>query len=161
MSSASKNPAGRPPAKILTDHFMALERVGNKSNRWYYQCNYCGPGSRIEGRDNKPLKHLLDHEKCPNAPQAVRNAVRTHLATSKGGEFLLPEPVCDPGDSTVITEQARRQNCQNGTLIGFADVPLTPAQQNNANVKLFQFVIMSLCAHVETERYLLYEHVAS
>ncbi|KAI5982192.1 hypothetical protein EDD15DRAFT_2181436, partial [Pisolithus albus] len=126
---------------------MALEKVGNKSNRWYYQCNYCGPsgpGCQIEGRDNKPLKHLLDHEKCPNASQAVRNAVRIHLATSKGGEFLLPEPVCNPGDSTIVTAQRVKKPVmrrQNGTLVGFMDAPLTPAQQDNANVKLFRFIV--------------------
>ncbi|KAI6042900.1 hypothetical protein EDC04DRAFT_2878284 [Pisolithus marmoratus] len=71
-----------------------------------------------------------------------------HLATSKGGKFLLPEPVCELGDSTVVTEQGAKKTiskvpkCQNGTLIGFVDVPLTPAQQDNANVKLFQLTYL-------------------
>ncbi|KAH7918268.1 hypothetical protein BV22DRAFT_1024864, partial [Leucogyrophana mollusca] len=146
MASTSKNPKGRPPAKILTDHFKQLDKVDNKSNRWYYECNYCGSnppgGARIEGRDNKPIKHLIDPKKCPNAPQSVRNVARTYLA-AKSSDVLLPEMISEAAaspstdDGAIVTAPKR----QRGTLLGFADVALTPAQQDRANVKLFRAIV--------------------
>ncbi|KAG2073088.1 hypothetical protein BDR04DRAFT_1095600, partial [Suillus decipiens] len=43
-----KNPGGLSPAKILTDNFEELKRVGNKSRRKFWNSS----GQRIEGRDN-------------------------------------------------------------------------------------------------------------
>ena len=93
MSTTTKVGAGRPPTKVLTDHFNQLEKQTNKSNRWFYQCKYCGSepnatGSHIENRDNKPLKHL---QLCDKAPQSACTAARTHLAT-KAIE-LLPDSI--------------------------------------------------------------------
>jgi len=141
MGSNSTNPGGRPPAKILTDHFKPLEKLDNKSNRRFYECKYCGPsgtGARIEGRDHQPLKHIIF--KCQHAPQEAKNTVRAYLAV-KAPE-LLPEPI--EGNLTSTTNpgltsgnSAKRPR---GTLIGYTDAALTPAQQDHANFKLFQSV---------------------
>ncbi|KAH0831080.1 hypothetical protein J3R83DRAFT_13626, partial [Lanmaoa asiatica] len=132
--------SGRPPAKILTDHFKQLEKLENKSNRHYYECKYCGPngaGNRIEGRDNKPLKHILT---CSAAPQAARNAVQTYLA-SKTPVLELPDA---DGESAAKSLERAAGSTQipkkrrSGTLAGFVDPPLSQNQQERANVKLFR-----------------------
>ncbi|KAF8431170.1 hypothetical protein L210DRAFT_3651231 [Boletus edulis BED1] len=146
--------AGRPPAKIITDHFKQLDKLENKSNRWYYACKYCGPdgpGTRIENRDNKPLKHLIDPIKCPLAPQSARNAARTYLA-SKASE-LLPDPIGgsmasvpetvsledDPDATNVVVQHPSKVlKRPSGTLLGYVDPALTAGQQERANVKLFR-----------------------
>ncbi|KAH7905945.1 hypothetical protein BJ138DRAFT_975070, partial [Hygrophoropsis aurantiaca] len=134
---------GRPPAKIITDHFKQLEKVDNKSNRWLYECNYCGPngaGARIEGRDNKHVKHLLDTKNCPNVPQSVRNAARTYLA-AKTSDVLLPETISDTVSVADAVVTAPKRSKGSGGLLGFVDVALTPTQQDRANVKLFRFIV--------------------
>ena len=135
MTSTSKN--GRPPAKIITDHFKQLDKVDNKSGRWYYECKYCssnGTGARIENRDNKPLKHICQ---CPDAPQAARNAVRTFMA-SKSINLQLPDPIQETSTKESAREVVKAPKRANSTLMGYADVPLTQAQQERANVKLFR-----------------------
>ncbi|KAI6154183.1 hypothetical protein BKA82DRAFT_4350601 [Pisolithus tinctorius] len=144
MSSKSSNPAGRPPAKILTEHFNQLEKVDNKSNRQYYECKYCGlngAGACIEGRDNQPLKHIIF--KCQHAPQAAKNGVHAYLAV-KAPE-LLPEPVKEDLGGATAGEEAESSPLVLGKaakrpregLMGYIDVALTPAQQDHANFKLF------------------------
>lgn len=149
---------GRPPAKILTDHFTQIEKVGNQSNRWYYRCNYCGPdgkGARIENRDNKALKHLLVNQDCPNCPQSVRNIVRTHLA-SKSVDVFLAEPVQVTVSAGAKNGSASEASTSSGdvkvvkrprTLIGFADAALTTTQQDRANFKLFRLAFISKHGH--------------
>lgn len=75
LKDSTKNPGGRPTAPIIRDNFTVLEKVDNKSNRYWYKCNHCddnGAGAQIQGRDNKHVKHLTDPKKCPNAPPDVR-----------------------------------------------------------------------------------------
>ena len=146
--------AGRPPAKILTEHFNRLEKQTNKSNRWFYQCKYCGSephalGAQIENRDNKPLKHL---QKCNKAPQSARSAARMQLA-AKAIELVLPDSIeVSTSTSTVSNSPSTNQDFQtiqatgstgskrlNGSLIGYADIPLTKQQQERANIKLFRY----------------------
>ncbi|KAG6373650.1 hypothetical protein JVT61DRAFT_6315 [Boletus reticuloceps] len=102
------NLSGRPPAKILTDHFKQLKKVKNRSNRHYYECKYCGPngaGNRVEGRDNKPLRHILT---CSAAPQAACNAVWSYLA-SKTQVLELPDPiVIETNDGDSVTKSLER-----------------------------------------------------
>ena len=144
---------GRPPAKILTDHFTQIEKVGNQSNCWYYKCNYCGPdgrGARIENWDNKALKHLLVNQDCPNCPQSIRNIVRTHLA-SKSIDVFLAEPITASAEAR--TESTSEAGTSGGsiikavkrprTLMGFADTALTTMQQDRANFKLFWLAFIS------------------
>lgn len=144
---ASQISTGRPPAKILTDYFKPLEKLDNKSNRRFYECKYCGPngaGKWIEGRDNKPLKHILV---CPEATQAARNAVCTYLA-SKTQELqpsILGAIDLEPGTSTASDDIERIDEPTkvlakrpSGTLAGFVDPLLSKTQQECANVKLFR-----------------------
>lgn len=79
-------PRGRKPPPIYTENFTRLESVGNKSNRYYWKCKWCGDneksrGARVEGRDNKLLNHLTNPRECPGAPSSVRsqafNIIRT------------------------------------------------------------------------------------
>ena len=126
---------GRPPAKILTDHFTQIEKVGNQSNCWYYQCNYCGPdgkGARIENWDNKALKHLLVNQDCPNCPQSVRNMVCTHLAL-KSVDVFLAEPITASTEAKNESTSEASTGSSGGikavkhprTLMGFTDTALT------------------------------------
>ena len=146
---------GRPPAKILTDHFTQIEKVGNQSNGWYYKCNYCGPDerdARIENRDNKALKHLLVNQHCPDCPQSIHNIVRTHLA-SKSIDVFLAEPITASAEAR--TESTSEAGTSGGgvvkavkrprTLMGFADTvtALTTTQQDRANFKLFRLAFIS------------------
>ncbi|KAF8840053.1 hypothetical protein BDN67DRAFT_1011772 [Paxillus ammoniavirescens] len=155
MSSTSKNPAGRPPAKIITDHFNQLEKVGNKSGWWYYECKYCGPsgvGTPIENRDNKPLKHISN---CPNAPQSTRNAVCTYMA-SKTIDLQLPDPIQETPSATgseESTQLVKAPKRRVGTLMGYADTPLTQAQQEPTNVKLFRFIVHANIAFSAAENW--------
>ncbi|KAF8122147.1 hypothetical protein EV363DRAFT_1148590, partial [Boletus edulis] len=120
-------------------------------------CKYCGPdgpGTRIENRDNKPLKHLIDPIKCPLAPQSARNAARTYLA-SKASEPLpdpiggsmasVPETVSledDPDATNVVVQHPSKVlKRPSGTLLGYVDPALTAGQQERANVKLFRFIV--------------------
>lgn len=54
--SDDKHAGGRPAAKIITDNFTELEKVHNKSNRKFWQCNHCPDdsptGQQIKGCDN-------------------------------------------------------------------------------------------------------------
>jgi len=158
----------RPPAKILTDHFTQIEKVGNQSNRWYYQCNYCGPdgkGSRIENWDNKALKHLLVNQDCPNCPQSVHNIVRTHL-DSKSVNVFLAEPITASGEAKNESTTGKPRTgggSSSGsvkavkrprTLMGFADTTLTTTQQDRANFKLFRLAFISKHGHIKRNTHL-------
>jgi hypothetical protein len=54
----SQKPKGRRIRPIITDHFVAVEKIQNSSNSYLFQCKYCS--KTMEGRDDKHLKHLLD-----------------------------------------------------------------------------------------------------
>ena len=71
MSLTNKHPGGRPPARIISTHFERLEKLPNKSGRYYWKCIYCtdseGSGLHLEGRDGVLLQHLSNPQSCPNA----------------------------------------------------------------------------------------------
>ncbi|KAG2040821.1 hypothetical protein BDR03DRAFT_1007983 [Suillus americanus] len=67
---SSKKSTGHPTQKIITNRFIQDQKVQNSSNRYFYKCNYCL--TSIEGRDNKHLKHILDRNICPTAPDHTR-----------------------------------------------------------------------------------------
>jgi hypothetical protein len=109
-----------------------------------WKCNYCpedSPGAKIEGRDNKHVKHLTDPRKCPNAPDNVCKDARVFLA-GKG----------DKGDIVVVTsgdldplDRQESSDAQNVRIVkkrkgleGVVDYALTPAQKQRADVKLFR-----------------------
>jgi len=141
---------GRPAAPIIQANFTVIEKVDNKSHRYWYKCNHCADGtggSRIQGRDNNHVKHLTDPKKCPNAPEDVRKEARIFLA-GKGGQHAffgissaagtsvdtaISLDSSPPTNSVVVAAKKRKS-----TLDGFVDYPLTPTQQSRANIKLFR-----------------------
>ncbi|KAG2032051.1 hypothetical protein BDR03DRAFT_971243, partial [Suillus americanus] len=54
MSQKSK---GHPVRKMVSDHFVPMEKVKNNLNHYFFKCNYCS--ASIEGRDDNHLKHLI------------------------------------------------------------------------------------------------------
>jgi hypothetical protein len=142
MALSSKNIGGRPAAPIIRANFTVLDKVDNKSNCYWYKCNHCNNDNRIQGRDNNHVKHLTDPKACPNAPAEIRKEARIFLA-GKGirdaGTIELATssiPENDGSTSLVVTKKWKTM-----TLDGFVDHPLTPAQQVQANVKLFRSVL--------------------
>jgi len=91
---------GRPVRKIVSDHFVPVEKVKNnsKKNRYFFKCNYCS--ASIEGRDDNHLKHLIKN--MPQAPDVTRWTGyglqgETQGQTSKagGGGSIYREPTTD------------------------------------------------------------------
>lgn len=161
---------GRKVPPILSQNFIRLETVGNKSGRYYWQCKHCGPdshrGARIEGRDNNLLNHLVDPKKCPNAPQLVRYDAGMALR-GKGAvdtsTVLLPDQVVPPtarstNASTAagsteedLEPQAKKQK----TLDNYFDHSMSDEQEGRANVKLLRYVVLYMisqpvCSHSTT-----------
>ena len=154
-SNGKKNPGGRPPPLLVQQNFSVIEKVDNKSNRYWLKCNHCpdgGPGSRIQGRDNNHIKHLMDPKKCPRCPVDIRKEARLFLA-GKGimeppvdGSITSPSSPTISAESGVVTVTKKRKGM--GSLDGYVDHALTPGQQLRANVKLFRYVNgLVLCGH--------------
>jgi hypothetical protein len=131
---------GRPAAAVITKNFTRLEALANKSGRYYWKCNHCPdgtPGSHIEGRDNKHVKHLTDPRKCPNASESVRKEARVFLAgKGDGGDIVAVTPDQEGQESSDV--QAVRVVKKRRGLEGIIDYALTPAQKQRADVKLFR-----------------------
>ena len=143
---------GRPPPTIVTENFRQVGKVDNKSNRWYYECIHCsmseGTGPHIESCDNNPIQHLTNPAKCPNVPATIRNAARTYLAT-KSAEVALPNSASVSDgiamdtsvEGALSTSRTAGQKHSQGSLLGYVDCsPLTKAQHERVNVKLFRCV---------------------
>ncbi|KAF7348928.1 DUF659 domain-containing protein [Mycena venus] len=139
---------GRPADKLLDANFTRLERAGEKSNRYFWKCNHCDTpgGAHIEGRDQRPIKHLID---CPSAPASVRQAGHLHLiakgnipVVSSGS--ILPEAATSEKPSAASGEsEPRKKRKGRGTLDGYVDYAMTPAQKADADVKFFRFIVHS------------------
>lgn len=143
--------AGRPPAHIITANFTTLEKVNNKSGRYWYKCNYCddGPGARIQGHDNRHIIHLTKTSECPNCPANVRQEAHIFLISKGNGDASInvidaappapPAPLSSalgitqaPGVVTVVKKR------KSSTLAGFVDYPMVDGQKARANLKLFR-----------------------
>src|SRR6267154_195629 len=98
----SQKPKGRPVRKIVSDHFVPVEKVKNNSNRYFFKCNYCS--ASIEGRDDNHLKHLIDQKTCPKALDLTRTNVRGYLATKEGNQDLLSPPIVETEASSSLSE---------------------------------------------------------
>lgn len=166
---ASKNAGGCPASSIIQANFTMLEKVSNKSHQYWYKCNHCldgSTGSGTQGQDNNHVKHLTDPKKCPNAPADVQKEVRILLA-GKGGnnaffdlaavlgtsaESAIPLDSMSPkvGSSSVVSIKKRKRN----SLEGFFHYALTPAQQNQANIKLFG--VSSLLFTIMFQKFMFY-----
>lgn len=152
---AEKQGAGRPTNHFLSTHFTKLEKKSNKSNRYFWDCNYCShantAGRQIEGRDNKLLLHIIDTKACPNAPVAVRQEARVnlmqkgHLGPGSGPILASPASSHDSnavvGPSEVTTVKKRKGGP--GTLDHYVDHALSPQQKAEADVKFFRLLIFS------------------
>ncbi|KAK7039668.1 DUF659 domain-containing protein [Favolaschia claudopus] len=127
---------GRPPEKLLAENFTRLDKAAEKSNRYFWKCDHCDTpaGARIEGRDQRPIKHLTV---CTSVPDEIRKAAHLHLV-AKGNvplqlsSSLLPE---------MTTSGAARKGA--GTLEGYVDYAMTPVQKADADLKFFRFVVHS------------------
>ena len=156
---------GRKYPAIITENFIVLAHVENKSNRKWWKCVHCADdssfGARIEGRDNNLLNHLANPKRCPNAPGRVQNLARVALAakgqpkagvplpdetshptaTSESATSPTAEPSQNPSDTSI-----KRKRANTTSLEQFFDYPLTPEQEKCANIKLFRYV-MSTSLH--------------
>ena len=164
MSAPDKHPGGRPPAKIISMHFERLEKLANKSGRYYWKCNYCtdseGNGLRIEGRDNVLLQHLSNPRSCPNASPEVHNEARRALATkgatdadnatvplfraqstSSAGDANDADVVVVGQSSTtnaIVTKKRKNMSGQPTLIDKFVDHGMTTLHQRTADIKLFR-----------------------
>ena len=57
---------------------------------------------------------------------------------SKSINLQLPDPIQETSTKESAWEVVKAPKRANSTLMGYADVPLTQAQQERANVKLFR-----------------------
>ncbi|KAG2140572.1 hypothetical protein DEU56DRAFT_717544, partial [Suillus clintonianus] len=105
-------------------------------------CNYCS--TSVEGRDNKPLKHILDRNTCPTAPDHARTDVCTdcnYLTTKNRNKALLLPPIVDADSSSSPSGDMAKAPQKRKNLFGFVDLPVTPEQAIRANFKLFRFIV--------------------
>ncbi|KAJ7606015.1 hypothetical protein FB45DRAFT_766221, partial [Roridomyces roridus] len=155
MSTAPKR--GRTSSKFNTNHFTRGREVGNSSNRYYWDCNYCSDapdstGREIEGRDNKLLSHIADSRKCPAAPSHARAEAARELAAKKplveqpdaatSTEMVIDVDVITvTGDGTGAAEKPKKKRKVTGTLDHYVDNALTQTQKNNADRKWLRFIV--------------------
>jgi hypothetical protein len=134
------NTGGHPAASVITSNFTRLASVPNRSGHYFWKCNYCpenSPGAKIEGHDNKHVKHLTDPWKCPNAPDNIWKDARDFLAgKGDGGDIVAVTPDQDRQESS--NAQAVRVVKKRKGLEGVVDYALTPTQKQRADVKLFR-----------------------
>jgi len=82
----------RPVHDLITVNFTRLEKVQNKSNRYFWKCSHCGDaegsrGAQIQGRDNNLPNHLKD---CLKVPQEARKDACIFLSN----KVLAPLKYC-------------------------------------------------------------------
>ncbi|KAJ7477614.1 hypothetical protein FB451DRAFT_1173157 [Mycena latifolia] len=101
---------GRPPNKLLENHFKRGDKLPNKSGRYKWDYDYCDAGKNIEGRDLRPAIHLKD---CSAAPAEARQAAHRHLMakgsiTASTG-LILPDVIAPdtPMPDTAVESQAQ------------------------------------------------------
>ncbi|KAF8645091.1 hypothetical protein AX14_009283 [Amanita brunnescens Koide BX004] len=151
----------RPVHELITLNFTRLEKVQNKSNRYFWKCNHCGDadgsrGAQIQGRDNNLANHLKE---CLKAPQEARKDARVFLSNKVQTEGSGPSDVLPSMNSSgtssssqAVTESGRSGNLavtavsgvkkrKSNSLIGYVDVAMTKEQAARANSKLIRFFI--------------------
>ena len=136
---------GRPLPDFITVNFTRIEKVDNKSNRYYWKCNTCGDkagskGARIQGRDNNLPKHIVHG--CPDASPDVRREARTFIldktrvSESHGnGTSAVSASALDQ----VVPIGKRKKHSE--SLGGYVDYPPTDKQKSQANSRLLQCVV--------------------
>ena len=96
----SQKPKGRPVRKIVSDHFVPVEKVKNNSNRYFFKCNYCSASI-----DSGPWWQPPQTLNWPKAPADVtRTNVRGYLATKEGNQDLLSPPIVETEASSSLSE---------------------------------------------------------
>ncbi|KAG2742505.1 hypothetical protein P692DRAFT_20879194 [Suillus brevipes Sb2] len=95
----------------------------------------------VEGRDDKPLKHILDQNTCPTALDHARTEVRNYLAIKNGNQALLLPPIVDADSSSSPSGDTAKAPQKRKNLFRFVDLPVTPEQAIRANFKLFRFIV--------------------
>ncbi|KAK7045152.1 hypothetical protein R3P38DRAFT_3433925 [Favolaschia claudopus] len=138
---------GRPPEKLLAENFTRLDKAAEKSNRYFWKCDHCDTpaGARIEGRDQRPIKHLTV---CTKVTDEIRKAAHLHLV-AKGNvplqpsSSLLPEMTTSGAAAASTSAEPRKKRKGAGTLEGYVDYAMTPVQKADADLKFFRFVVHS------------------
>ena len=138
---------GRPVSDFISKHFKQVERVQNNSRRSYFECNFCS--SKLEHRDNRLAKHIMETSGCPTASSSARSEARTVLI-AKGFRVISPAaaalvPLDAPSDTaTVIGVPAHvmKKRKSNGTLDGYVDQPLSAGSKELADIMLFRYVLI-------------------
>ena len=153
----------RPVHELITLNFTRLEKVQNKSNRYFWKCNHCGDadgsrGAQIQGHDNNLANHLKE---CLKAPQEARKDACVFLSNKVQTEGSGPLDVLPSMNSSgtssssqAVTESGRSGNLavaavsgvkkrKSNSLIGYVDVVMTKEQAARANSKLIWYVSQS------------------
>lgn len=136
-----KRNAGQVHSQFNIDHFTIQDKVQNNSNRYYWECNYCS--AVVEGRDNKLPNHIDSTEHCPDALAAARHAAKVVLLSKSKMPVdvkILSEPSTASevlGSSHAVTAVKKRKG---SVLEQFMDHAMTPAQQADADIRLFRSV---------------------
>ena len=136
---------GRPISDFITANFTRIEKVNNKSNRYYWKCNTCGDkagskGARIQGRDNNLPNHIA--HSCSDASPDVRREARTFILgktrVSESHENGTSAVSASASDQVVPIGKRKKHS---DSLDGYVDYPPTDKQKSQANSRLLQYVI--------------------
>ena len=103
-------------------------------------CPENAANSHLAGRDSRWEDHLSDSRKCPSCPAETHRAA-LQVLIQKGQKAVLASNLdSNQGASTlesgVSITSAKRKKA--GSILGYANLPLTDAQKSHANIKLFQ-----------------------
>jgi hypothetical protein len=136
IKMSSKKSTGHPTQKIITNHFIQDQKVQNSSNCYFYKCNYCS--TSVEGHNDKHLKHILDQNTCPMAPDHASTEVHNYLTMKNGNQAPLLPPIVDADSSSSQSGDTAKAPQKWKNLFGFVDLPVTSEQAICANFKFFQ-----------------------
>ncbi|KAJ7906653.1 hypothetical protein B0H13DRAFT_1619239, partial [Mycena leptocephala] len=161
---------GRPAASFITNHFTRGAKKPGRSNRYLWNCKYCGddPGSQganLEGRDNILPNHLCDSRTCPKAPGTARNEALRFMESKKktseaeevtgsqsAGDVAVIDVDAIAGESTgPVTGSSKKRKTLQGSLDAYVDKAMTQSQQNSADRKFLRFLIHANIAFASAE----------
>ncbi|KAE9405318.1 hypothetical protein BT96DRAFT_935033 [Gymnopus androsaceus JB14] len=132
---------------FYTTHFTRLNKLENRSKWSYFKCNYCGDqsnsrGQRIEHCKNHLANHITSVENCPDAPSAAHSAAHLLMKAKKPDQAASQGSDNSNGSTTTGPPLNKKHKAYvQDNLDSVVDCPMSDAQQNSANRKLFKLVV--------------------
>lgn len=134
----SKNKGGAPPS-FIWKYFSRLEQYNKKTNRYRAQCNFCQHVIE-DGRVENLHKHIL--RACLVASTETKQYVQAELDKKAVEQAANPSRKAAKKEAGQTPQAAR----------GLTARPITDNEQEELDIKLLRFLIMSSlpCSAVET-----------